>query len=120
MIAYVLSYSDMAEHAQKIIERWRKYVPPEVPKEEVELVVSFYLSGSFRINIGTSHWIVIQDDDLRLAKENGITTGTQQGILTLSHSHGKKVKAWLVKKLLRAIEIKEQFRQLREEQSKTP
>lgn len=108
----------MAEDAFEIVARWRGNVSPEVPIEEVEKVVEAYFPKTFRYTGKTgSHWLIIDDAELKLAEENGYITGTTQGKLAFSHVKGKRVKRWLIQNLLEAIAIKEEFRRIREEGS---
>jgi hypothetical protein len=98
----------MAEDVSEIVARWRENVPPEVSKEEVEKVVEAYFpqTRKYRGKSG-SHWLIVEDADLKFAEENGFPTGTTQGIMTFSLVGGKRVKAYQVKNLLAAITVKE-------------
>lgn len=64
----------------EIVARWRKNVPPEVSKEEVEKVVEAYFpqTRKYRGKSG-SHWLIVEDADLKFAEENGFPTGTTRG-----------------------------------------
>lgn len=109
----------MADTAADIITKWLEHVPPEVSKEDVEKVVSAYFPKTHRFSSKAgSHWLFVEDPDLRLLEAQGFETGTLQGRLTFSLAHGKRVKAYQIQKLLDAIKIKEEFGQVMSEQAK--
>lgn len=97
----------MSEKAFKIIEKWKRYIPPTVPKGDVETVVEYFFPNSYRYHQKTSHWLIIADEDLRRAGQAGYDTGTTEGHLSLSLVSGKEVKQYLVQNLLSAIKIKQ-------------
>lgn len=42
-----------------IYEKWKNYIPPEVPKADVEKVLSHFLKDNYYFNKGTSHcWVI--------------------------------------------------------------
>ena len=118
MIAHVLSYIQMADTAEDIVEKWRHNVPPNVPKEDVETVVDAYFPLTHRFSSGGSHWLMLNDPVLAVAAELGLLTGTIGGKITFSHVKGRTVKAYQVKMLLDAVKIKEEFDALTEEEKK--
>jgi hypothetical protein len=99
----------MADDAAQIVERWRRHVPPEVPRDEVARVVAAFFPGSYEHSDRGSHFIIVRHEALRLADKHGWSANFPGGTLSLSHTKGRHVKAYLVKMLLEAIDIKEAF-----------
>lgn len=97
----------MAKSPKDILDRWRKNLPSEAPKEDVESVVEFYFPGMFRYQEGTSHWLSVTDPMLARAQEEGYTTGTTNGRIQLAHKQGRTVKKVYLSNLLTAINLKE-------------
>ena len=105
----------MAKSPQDILDAWRKNIPPETPKEDVERVVEFYFPGLFRYQEGTSHWLSITDPMLAKAQAAGFETGTINGTLSLAHKHGRTVKKVYVSNLVTAIKLKEDIEKAKSE-----
>jgi hypothetical protein len=105
----------MAEDATEIVKRWRNNVAPEEPKEDVlKVVEAFFPASSVRSGKG-SHYIIVEHEALRLAEQHGLNANFPGGKLSISHTKGKNVKAYLVKDLLLAIDCKEAFEKAREQ-----
>jgi hypothetical protein len=86
----------MAKEAEEIIADWRKKRPPTVPRKEVEIVVTALFPDTHRYTKKTSHWLIVEDEDLKQAERLGYHTGTYQGFLTLCLTNGKRLKSiWL-------------------------
>jgi hypothetical protein len=101
---------EMANDAAKIVARWRNNIPPESPKEDVDKVVAEYFPGEFTDKSAPgSHQISIESNALELAHRLGRTAKYPGGFLSLSEKGGRKVKKWLVRLLLDAIELKEEI-----------
>lgn len=105
----------MAKIPQDILEGWRKNIPPETPKEDVERVVECYFPGLFRYQEGTSHWLSITDPMLAKAQAAGYDTGTTNGRIQLAHKHGRTVKKVYVSNLVTAINLKEAIEKAKQE-----
>ena len=105
----------MAKSPQEILGGWRKNIPSETPKEDVERVVEFYFSGLFRYQEGTSHWLSVTDPMLAKAQEAGWDTGTINGRIQLAHKHGRTVKKVYVSNLVTAINLKEAIEKAKSE-----
>ena len=97
----------MAKSPKDILDGWRKNIPSEAPKGDVESVVEFYFLGLFRYQEGTSHWLSITDPMLAKAQAAGFDTGTINGRIQLAHKHGRTVKKVYLSNLLTAINLKE-------------
>ena len=107
----------MADTASEILEKWREHIPPEVPKEDVEKVVEAYFPGLYQYPEGKgSHWLRVSDPVLKMLQEKGFDTGTLGGVLSFSHTKGRRVKQYLVKNLVDAITLKEEWNKLPEQQ----
>lgn len=119
MIVSMLSSLQMDESAAEILNGWRKKRPPEVPKGDVARVVSaVFPSESFRLyedaggvkathrgRTAGSHYLVIEDELLKLADEKG-HGAFPGGVLLVPHTRGKVVKWVYVKKLIDAIDLR--------------
>ncbi|MBI3910163.1 MAG: hypothetical protein HY320_04435 [Armatimonadetes bacterium] len=95
--------------AAEIVQRWRKRVPPEVPKEDVLKVVEAYFPGSYELTSGSSHFLIVKHEALRIAHERGFSASFPGGRLSLSHTRGRYVKKYLIQNLLEAIDVREAF-----------
>ncbi len=108
----------MARKANEIVQAWRKRVDPEVSKDDVETVVRAYFPTSYRFSSSSgSHWIIIEDDELRTAQEMGFAAGLQDGTMSISLTRGKFVKKWQIDKLLKAIKIKEELEKIKNQEA---
>jgi hypothetical protein len=109
----------MADNAADILKKWRGHVPPEVSKEDVEKVVAAYFPKTHHFTNKTgSHWLLVDDPVLKALEESGFDTRTTQGKISFSLVQGKRVKAYLIKDLLAAIKIKEDYEQMMSERAK--
>jgi hypothetical protein len=106
---YAIIPLQMADDAAKIVEQWRKHVPPQVPKEEVARVVEAYFPRHYHHSESGSHFLIVEHEALRLAGQHGWSANFRGGTLSISHTKGRYVKAYLVRFLLEAIDIKEAF-----------
>ena len=112
----------MSDDAARIVEEWRKYIPPEVPKEDVVRVVAAYFPGSYELKedsksakstkktrSGGSHFLIVQHECLRIVDAQGYSANFRGGRLPICPSGGRHVKADLVKNLLEALDIKDAY-----------
>jgi hypothetical protein len=101
----------MAETAAEIVARWIERRPPEVPLQEVLIVVEAYFPGEYtyrgdvRHKSGTSHSLVLTPQVLRVAQKLGWGQ-FPGGTLCVPSVNGKRVKSVYVQKLLALIEMK--------------
>jgi hypothetical protein len=105
--------------AADIVERWRKYLPPQVPKDDVAKVLAAYFPGSQK-HAGGSHEFCVSDPDLYNAEQEGRNTGTTGGRLSIPVTRGRYVKRAYIDDLLDAIDQKTEIRRRRDENQTGP
>ncbi|HXK48850.1 MAG TPA: type II toxin-antitoxin system HicA family toxin [Clostridiales bacterium] len=84
---------------EKLIEKWKNYLAPEVPRKDVEKVARTYGFNIESSSSGGSHMIY---SHVKLIGEPGYS---EIGGFTVPYVSGKTVKKIYVKNLLKAIEI---------------
>ena len=106
----------------KLLKKWKSYIPPEVSKENVELVVKYFFPQSKVATGSGSHEIIVFSEiveefieklltEYRWEEIEGyIVPFDRLGQFCIPCKGGRKVKVIYVRKLLEAIEKQDEIK----------
>jgi len=99
----------MSNDAARIVAQWRKQLPKEASRHEVEKVVHAYLGECARAATRGAHFLIVTHKALSQAHRAGHTPHFPGGRLVLSLVHGRRVKGYQILHLLEAIDLVEAY-----------